>query len=328
MNILFETVFGSHLYGTDTPSSDKDFKGIYLPPLDSLILGRAESVVSLKRSKLPGEKNTAEDVDREFMSLQKFIKLACEGQMVAIDMLHASQDMWTRTSPVWEELYMRREEFYSRNMSAFVGYARRQAAKYGVKGSRLACAREWLKLLEEEPDLSMQTIVWAAVDQFPEGHSIWEHARPYPDPHNPTICLEALGKQFTGAAKAKHYLPMMKQYVEEYGERARQAENNEGIDWKAMSHAVRAALEVLTILDTAPARPDYRPKLVLPLDKSVAKELVDIKLGKLSFRAVADRLEWLMQDIEKAAAVSTLPDRIDPRSFDDLILRAYKESSI
>lgn len=325
MNILFETVFGSHLYGTDTPSSDKDFKGIYLPPLDSLILGRAENVVSLKRSKLPGEKNTADDVDREFMSLQKFIKLACEGQMVAIDMLHASQDMWRRTSHVWEELYMRREEFYSRNMSAFVGYARRQAAKYGVKGSRLACAREWLKLLEAGRELPMSQVTADAVECYPEGHYIWEHSRPYPDPHNLTICLEALGKQFTGAAKAGHYLPMMKQYVEEYGERARQAENNEGIDWKAMSHAVRAAYQVLIILNAPTA---YGRRLSLPLPPALAEPLVSIKRGERPFKEVAKHLETLMDEIATASAKSDLPDHIDPHSFDDLILRAYKESPI
>lgn len=325
MNILFETVFGSHLYGTDTPSSDKDFKGIYLPPLDSLILGRAENVVSLKRSKLPGEKNTADDVDREFMSLQKFIKLACEGQMVAIDMLHASQDKWVRTSPVWEELYMRRREFYSRNMSAFVGYARRQAAKYGVKGSRLACAREWLALMEYDPSRTMASVVADAVTRFPEGHYIWEHAKIYPDPKNLTICLEAVGKMFTTTAKAGHYVSSMRLFVEEYGERARQAESNEGIDWKAMSHAIRAAYQVLIILNAPTA---YGGQLSLPLPPALAEPLVSIKRGERPFKEAAKHLETLMDEIATASAKSDLPDHIDPRSFDDLILRAYKESPI
>ncbi len=31
MNIIFKTLFGSHLYGTDTPESDYDEKGIFMP---------------------------------------------------------------------------------------------------------------------------------------------------------------------------------------------------------------------------------------------------------------------------------------------------------
>lgn len=324
MDILFSTVFGSHLYGTDTPSSDLDFKGVYLPKVQDLILGSAQSTISLKRPKAAGEKNTSDDVDREYMSLQKFIKLACEGQMVAIDMLHASSHMWERSSDVWEELRARRHEFYSRNMNAFVGYARRQAAKYGVKGSRLACAREWLRLMEAGRELPMSLVVADAIECYPEGHHIWEHARPYPDPHNPTVCLEVVGKLFTGNAKAAHYASSLRLFVEEYGERARQAEANEGIDWKAMSHAVRAAYQVLIIL-RAPRMDWHGPELSLPLPMTLAQGLIDIKSGRMKFSTVAAHLEELMEEINVASAASSLPDHIDPRSFDDLVLRAYSK---
>lgn len=322
MNIIFSTVFGSHLYGTDTPSSDRDYKGVYLPKVEDLILGSAQNIVSLKRPKMPGEKNTSGDIDREYMSLQKFIKLACEGQMVAIDMLHASSYMWERSSDVWDELRARRHEFYSRNMSAFVGYARRQAAKYGVKGSRLACAREWLALMEKDPNRHMAGVVAEAVAEYPEGHHIWEHARPYPDQHKPEVCLEVIGKMFTGTSKAGNYISSLRLYVAEYGERARMAEANEGIDWKAMSHAVRAAYQVLAIFDSAY---DGMPQLELPLPVSVACELVYIKTGKLTFKQVSERLDVLMGEVAVMSARSTYPDHIDPRSFDDLVLRAYSK---
>lgn len=322
MNIIFSTNFGSHLYGTNTPDSDLDYKGVYLPRVEDLILGRAQNIVSLKRPKLPGEKNTTGDVDREYMSLQKFIKLACEGQMVAIDMLHAHESKWELSSWVWDELRARRQEFYSRNMSAFVGYARRQAAKYGVKGSRLACAKEWLRLMEAGRELPMSLVVADAIECYPEEHHIWEHAKPYPDLRNPTVCLEVVGKLYTGNAKAAHYVSSLRLFVEEYGERARQAEANEGIDWKAMSHAVRAGYQVMAIL----GHTYYKMyELSLPLPPDLADHLVAIKQGCLSFKSVAEELETLMGEIDAASASSGLPDRIDPCSFDDLVLRAYSK---
>ena len=42
MKILFETKFGSHVYGTNTPLSDLDFKGIYQAEYRDIILNKAE----------------------------------------------------------------------------------------------------------------------------------------------------------------------------------------------------------------------------------------------------------------------------------------------
>lgn len=34
MEIIFKTLFGSHLYGTDTPNSDKDYKAVFIQPIE------------------------------------------------------------------------------------------------------------------------------------------------------------------------------------------------------------------------------------------------------------------------------------------------------
>jgi predicted nucleotidyltransferase len=39
-NLICETVFGSHLYGTSTEQSDRDYKGIFLPSAQDILLGR------------------------------------------------------------------------------------------------------------------------------------------------------------------------------------------------------------------------------------------------------------------------------------------------
>ncbi|OGE64274.1 hypothetical protein A3I48_00800 [Candidatus Daviesbacteria bacterium RIFCSPLOWO2_02_FULL_36_7] len=50
MNIIFLTQFGSHIYGTSTPQSDLDYKGIYLATYRDIILNRAkESIVTTTR---------------------------------------------------------------------------------------------------------------------------------------------------------------------------------------------------------------------------------------------------------------------------------------
>ena len=81
--------FGSHLYGTATPDSDLDYKGVFLPTKEQIYLGNIpkSNSHSTKQTSIEGVKNSNDDVDTEIYSLHYFIKLACEGQTVALDML-------------------------------------------------------------------------------------------------------------------------------------------------------------------------------------------------------------------------------------------------
>lgn len=40
MKKIVRMVFDSHMYGLNAPESDMDYKGIYLPELDDLLLGK------------------------------------------------------------------------------------------------------------------------------------------------------------------------------------------------------------------------------------------------------------------------------------------------
>ena len=60
------------------------------------------------------------------MALHYFIKLASEGQTVALDMLHAPKEMLLKTSDIWEELTANKDKFYTKNLKTFISYARRK----------------------------------------------------------------------------------------------------------------------------------------------------------------------------------------------------------
>lgn len=46
MKILVKAVAGSHLFGTNTEKSDKDFKGVFLPSADDILLGKFDQTVN------------------------------------------------------------------------------------------------------------------------------------------------------------------------------------------------------------------------------------------------------------------------------------------
>lgn len=62
MNLICKIKVGSHLYGTDTPDSDEDFKGVFMPELNDILLGRIPKQFDYSTNKT-GEKNTKEDTD-------------------------------------------------------------------------------------------------------------------------------------------------------------------------------------------------------------------------------------------------------------------------
>jgi hypothetical protein len=136
METIFRTKFGSHLYGTDTPTSDLDFKSIHLPSANDILLQRVKGSVGDRKGKTEGEKNSPEDIDDESYSLQRYLSLLAEGQTVAIDMLFAPKP--EITSNLWGYICSKKDRLLTKKSAAFVGYCRTQANKYGIKGSRVA----------------------------------------------------------------------------------------------------------------------------------------------------------------------------------------------
>ena len=80
MELIVELRYGSHLYGPDTPQSDVDLKGVYLPDAQDILLQRVKATIVETPRKTPGQKNKPGEVDRETYSLQRFLGLLAEGQ--------------------------------------------------------------------------------------------------------------------------------------------------------------------------------------------------------------------------------------------------------
>ena len=315
MKTIVKMKFGSHLYGTSTPASDLDFKGIYLPTDQEIATGRYPKCIEQNTKSSSSEnKNTSEDIDSSFYSLQYFIELACQGETVALDMLHAPANMLLESTGIWLAIRNNRARFYTRNLNSFVGYARSQAAKYGIKGSRLNAVREAVEVLMALPPNDVLEDVW---DKLPEGEHIHKEPLKLGDPmkqHRPISMYTICGKQLQSTAKVKFVLPTLVKFQEQYGTRAKLAAVNESIDWKAVSHALRACFQVREILTTG--------DLVFPLTQ--APYLLQVKQGLLDYKSeVGPRLEHEMEELEHIAAASKLPEKADREYWDDFLYGCY-----
>jgi predicted nucleotidyltransferase len=113
--VLLTTVYGSHLYGTSTPESDRDFKQIHMNSTDVILIGK--EIKCFNRNSNANGKNTSEDIDFESKELKHFIKEALSGQTYAIDLLHTPRELMITTSPLWEEILANKNKLITRNIA-------------------------------------------------------------------------------------------------------------------------------------------------------------------------------------------------------------------
>ena len=105
----------------------------------------------------------------------------------------------------------------------------------------------------------------------------------------------------------------------EFGERARQAEQNDGIDWKALSHAYRGGVQLLEIYTTG--------DLKYPLRE--AGQILEIKKGNIEFKLVQQNLESVVDEVEKASAEARkngMPSQVDMSFWDDFVEQVYLDN--
>ncbi|MGD9008717.1 MAG: nucleotidyltransferase domain-containing protein [Desulfobacteraceae bacterium] len=302
MDLIVKMKFGSHLYGTSTINSDVDFKGVFLPTKKEILLNNIPKC----RSFTTGggmRKNNSDDVDEEIYSLNYFLKLACDGQTVAIDMLHAPDEMLMVSSDIWRKIVEQKKRFYTKNLNSFVNYARRQASKYGIKGSRLNAALQVLSILRSNNPENKLRDVWELLPRCEYCHDIGV------DP-NGMRQYQVCGKTFQESASIGYVLPIINKFYDDYGHRAKLAAENKNIDWKAISHALRAAIQTKEILMTG--------TVSFPLKD--APFLLDVKSGRLNYaKEVAPVLESLMDEVEQLVNDSDLPDKVDLEYWDNFI---------
>lgn len=316
MKTIVRIKFGSHLYGTSTPTSDIDFKSVHVPSSRDILLQRVKGSVGDKREKSEGEKNVPGDVDDESYALHRYLGLLAEGQTVAIDMLFAPSPVFS--NPLWDHIQKNSERFLTKKSAAFVGYCRTQANKYGIKGSRVAAAKKAVEFFSSAVSGRGTT---AKVGDFILDGLIDEHTRITEKETTPgktetyfECCNRMVG--FKNTVKEAHAI--FSRIYEEYGARARQAQTNEGIDWKALSHAVRVGNEALELLRFH--------TISFPLAN--ASHILEIKQGKRPYQEVAEEIEDLLVSVEEASRQSSLPDESDRKFIDDLVEHVYRNEII
>lgn len=123
------TLSGSRAYGFANPTSDWDYRGICIPPLDTYvgISSKFEQIVDASNKhvwKHYPDGLVQPESDMQVMELSKFCSLAADCNPSIIEILFSAEDSIVHRHPIVDKLLANREIFLSRRAKPrFCGYA-------------------------------------------------------------------------------------------------------------------------------------------------------------------------------------------------------------
>lgn len=323
--LLYVCVHGSKLYGTDTPTSDSDYKGVFLPNPESCFV--EEVPHSIKHTTGDDDsRNGVDDIDIDLWSVQHFLSLLAKGDSNALSVYFSAYNhemvvyVDQAMIPVWETEEWLYDPF---NVESFTGFARGQAAKYGIKGDRLQVMKNIMEYLQDkESDMDYpyhsMTLGDLPLVYFIEqcntekgkikGYMSIEYdneGREY---------LKVLNKQHSFGISLDEFARRMLKEESKYGKRATEAMEMDGHDWKALSHSVRTYMEALEMLHTG--------KVLYPLKK--VDILKSIKAGEWDIDIIEHTFNECEAEIERLK-LERPNTKLDKNQKNRVVLDMYRK---
>ena len=342
--LLFKTLSGSRLYGTYNENSDLDYKGVFLPDKEDLLLGKAPKVYQ-KSTASDNQRNTKDDVDETYYSLHYFLELLASGETNALDLFFANtnKEAIIYEDPIWVQLTKNADKLITKNINRYLGFCRSQAIKYSVKGEKLDAYVKFQKFLEEKVNSNTKDKNgnWVSLEQiFPviatglfvdysKGDKVIGKRAPLLDNKfgDHAYILEMSNKEkylmisdilFNFADTIVVNLHKVNRTISQYGKRAEIAKSENGADHKALSHAVRVLFQAEELLTTG--------KIEFPLkgDKLVFIKSIKFNQTNMTYQEIVDYIDNKIQYInEKLLPESGLRNSADSNFIKEFILKQY-----
>lgn len=296
MKIIVKSIFGSHLYGTNTETSDIDYKIVYQDTVEDIVLKKSHDNARMRTDDKSEE--------AEYIELRKFIKDLCDGQTYAVDMIFTPQSKILQKSEIWDNIVTNRRQFLTKDSKSFIGYAMNQAKIYTEKGERIRMMEGVLKELEAFKDyeeiegrLSLPIV---EKDTVRNGVTVTDKY------------YEINGKYYPLNTIVKEMRQRINAGLEKFGERSKIA-GQQIKDWKSISHAYRVIRELSELALTG--------RINFPLKS--ADELLQIKQGVWPDYK-EERIFWeLNAAVANVNSSSQLKDSVDKEWVENFILKCY-----
>lgn len=356
--ILFEAISGSRAYGTNKPTSDTDYRGIYLAPLHDVIGFNYQDQVN---------DNTNDTV---FYELKRFLELVNKQNPNILEMLYMPEDCIITKHPLLDDLFANRDKFLTKTCKdSFAGYAISQIKKARGLNKKINMPEDMERkspldfcyfMVNEQSVPAKQYLNERGLDQCFCGLVSLDHMRftyavyydkaqevntkfglsiPTEAKFKGIIQSKELSNSVSVSEIPKNYphLPIghmvynsdaYEVHCRQYKEWAEWKEkrnpdryettitHGKGYDAKNMMHCIRllrVAKEIATEGKVVVRRPDR-------------EELLKIRNGDSDYEALLEEADQAIAEIDEMYAKSSLPNKLDAKLMDDLLLELRKKA--
>jgi len=297
-NLILKVRVGSHLYGTDTPESDEDFVGIFVPNAEYLLgLKRIEEVDLGVKSKDAAGKNTKDAIDFKAHPLENFASLALQNNPNILEILFVDPANVVFANDIGYQLLNLRHEFLSTRIKhRFLGYAFSQKHKMVIK------LENYEKLVEAVEYLDHCTDKQFLLDI--EHHPIFVRKKDHVtvgDMNMPITVTTKKAKKLLGDRLAK--FGSRQELVSKYG-----------YDVKFAMNLIRLLKEGQELLSTG--------DLKFPLQ--CGDLLKDIRYGKYSMNAVLSLADVIEKEVEGLYETTKLPHSPNRELVEKFVIETHR----
>jgi predicted nucleotidyltransferase len=288
--LIFETLVGSKAYGTDTPDSDTDTKGVCIPP-------RTVRTSLFHRFEQYEDPN----VDRVIYSLEKFMRLAAVCNPTILILLFIEPECWIKHTAWWEMLHKNHHIFLSHKYvkNAFSGYALAQL-------KRMKTHVRWMEKAPQEPDPADYGVSHAMLlgkDEIGSYDFLVDEGVKFVKE------IQDLMVRVKRYKAAVHEFKNYQRWRENRNEKRALLEQKHGYDTKHAYHLVRLARLGDELLRTGKMTIRNRPDV---------QEFRDIRDGQWSYGRILEFAENVDRTLAESEAESVLPKAADKVAIDKL----------
>ena len=293
--IIYECKIGSFLYGTATDTSDQDFAGVFIgSSKDILGLSISPTVLDQSTKKDKSKKNTKEDIDKKYYSLQKFISMAMQGQPAALEMLFAEGTSVVSSSWEWRVLKRNLIKYglSDKVLDPSLGFVGSILRRLPITGDSLLALNSAIVELKKKEDIFsvIPNINLSAAVEMREEYNKVTLGGDYS--YSLRRREEGLSMKIVGI----EYLLRESLYNVLIDLEGRYAKNqvklsSGEIDWKDLAHGYRVLFQLRDLIE--------KGRMNFPLGNEEVSFLQEVKRGNLGNLDHFGKLEQLKSEIDK-----------------------------
>jgi len=338
--IIFEALMGSHAYGTSLPTSDEDFRGVYIQPLEDILgFGYVEQVSDKKN-------------DIVFYEIKRFLEMVQTNNPNILEILNVPEDCIVYKDPIFDLVLEHKDIFLTKKCRwTFSGYAIDQIKKARGLNKKMnwdeinmkrKTVLDFCYILDEGQSIPFnkslhdcyQDFGLAKIDHAHDVYSMYRMERvegggivSEPETAN-DVQLMSIPKN----AKMVAYLTFNKDaysnHCKKYNEyKIWLKERNEdrfkmnkdhgkNYDSKNLSHCIRLLDMGIEIAN--------KKEIIVRRPKDHRELLLSIRRGEMEYDDILEKAETKIKELYEAFEKTSLPEKVDRQFVDNLLVSIRK----